>query len=156
MITKATVIDTCGTKARVRIMRQSACEGCEGCSENGKCHSEIMLSESPKTYELEVENPVNAKTGDVVEVHSAGNFVLAFAFFVFLLPIFITVIAYIISVKYFQGVFPVIISGISLFVSFAVFAFVSNKIIPRFSHNEIRIIIKESSLNTADTNEYKK
>lgn len=145
MITKATVISTDGDKARVRVFRQSACDGCEGCSEKGKCHSEIMLSETPKFYELEVKNTADAKTGDLVEIKSSGNFVLVFAVMIFILPIAVTVAAYFVSDMFLNGNMPLIVSAASFAASFAGSALVSNKLVPMYSQNVISKIIKENS-----------
>ena len=145
MITKAKVIDVNGNNAIVRVIRQSACDGCEGCSESGKCHSEIMLSDNNKTYELSVKNPIGANVGDSVEVQSCGNAVIAFAFVIFLLPIVLAVIAYMISDSMLNGIYPIIISAATLIVTFAVLSLVSNIFVARFSKNVICKIIKENS-----------
>ena len=145
MITKATVISTHGDKAKVRVLRQSACDGCEGCSEKGKCHSEIMLSEAPKSYELELDNAAGAKAGDLVEIKSSGNFVLIFAALIFVLPIVFTIAAYMVSDIFFYGNIPVMISALTFVTVFTVSAIVTNKLIPKYSHNIISKIIKENS-----------
>ena len=145
MITKATVISTDGDKAKVRAFRQSACDGCEGCSEKGKCHSEILLSETPKYYELQVKNTVGAKQGDMVEIKSSGNFVLVFAVIIFILPIAITVAAYLVSDIFCNGNIPVLVSVAAFCVSFVGGAAISNKLVPMYSHNVISKIIKENS-----------
>ncbi len=145
MITRATVIKTEGDMAYVRAFRKSACEGCDGCSDKGKCHAEIMLSETPKEYELKVVNKICAKTGDVVEIQTSGNFVLLFAFAIFVLPIIMAVASYFVSENLGFGFNSVVVSVVAFSVSFAVLAFCANKLISKFSTNSICKIIKENS-----------
>lgn len=143
MITRATVIKIQGNMAYVRAVRKSACEGCDGCSDKGACHSEIIFSESSKEYELEVVNKIGARPGDVVEMQTSGNKVLIFAFAIFVLPILIAIVSYFLSLCF--GFSPTAISVVAFVFSFVVAAFSSNKLISKFSINSICKIIKENS-----------
>ena len=156
MKTKGTVIETYGDKARVMTERSSACGNCEGCSSKGSCHTELLLSETGRTYELEVENTLKASVGDVVEVSSSGNLVLVFAVVIFLIPVIASVVGYLISDIYLDGSYPVLVSGASFLLVFLTGTFIINKVISNVSHNIISKIIKESGDNAAQTNAYKK
>lgn len=155
MKTTATVIKTEDGKAYVRAVRSSACEGCNGCDNSGKCHTEMLLSESPKAYELEVKNEIGAKPGDVVEVSSSGNGILFFAVIVFLLPIILAVVSYFIAAPHLETVYTVIVSGAVFIASFMIVSFISNKVIVLYSTNLISKIIKENSGGAVYTNAYK-
>ena len=155
MITNATVVKTDGNTATVRALRKSACEGCEGCSDKGKCHAEILFSDSPKSYELDVCNEIGAKAGDVVEIQSSGNFVLVFALIVFILPVIAAILSYITAYKCIDGHFPLVISAVSFIAVFLVCAFLTNKLAPKYSQNQISKIIKENSEVAVYTNAYK-
>ena len=155
MITKATVLKTENNKALVRAIRKSACEGCEGCSEKGSCHAEILLSDAPKSYELEVDNYVGAEAGDVVEVQSQNNSVLLFAVIVFVLPVIASIAAYAVSSALLGEQYSVISSVVSFTAVFLICAFISNKLVSKYSQNKISKIIKENSGVAVCTNAYK-
>ena len=155
MKTTATVIKTEDGKAYVKAFRSSACEGCKGCDNSGKCHTEMLLSEAPKSYELEVKNEIGAKPGDIVEVSSVGNGILIFAVVVFLLPIILAVISYFIAAQYLGPVYTIAVSGAVFIVSFMIVSFISNKVIVLYSTNLISKIIKENSGGAVYTNAYK-
>lgn len=155
MKTKGTVIETKGNKAYVRAERTSACGNCEGCTSKGSCHTELMLSETQRTYELEVDNTANAAVGDIVEVNSSGNVVLVFAVIIFLLPIVAAVAGFIVSGVYFDGIYPILISIASFLTVFLAGSYLANKVVNSFSHNRISKIIKENGDFAAKTNAYK-
>lgn len=144
MITNAVVIETNGKKALVRATRGSACEGCSGCSKKGECHTELLFSDSSRTYILEVDNEIGASSGDRCLVESKGNGVLLFAVLVFLVPIIATAVAYIVADMLIEGIWVYILSAavfVGVFVGISVF---SNKIIGKFTANKICKIIKEN------------
>ena len=155
MITKGIVIETKGDKAYVRAEKSSACGNCDGCASKGACHTELMLSDTQRTYELEVNNSAGASVGDVVEITSSGNFVLIFAVIIFLLPIAAAVAGYLVSGLYLEGLYPILISGVSFLVVFFAGSLIINKVVSLYSHNLISKIIKESGSITAQTNAYK-
>lgn len=83
------VTELCGTAVKIKVMRQSACEGCKQkslCS-GGDCSHE-------KPIYITVENTLNAAVGDRVELCSDNRFVLGTTFAVFILPILLSFLLY--------------------------------------------------------------
>ena len=75
---KGTVIEISGKKAKIRLTRSSACEGCPG---SGLCS---ILS---KRYRmLEAENPIGAKVGQEVNVSVQTESELKASFIIYVIP----------------------------------------------------------------------
>ena len=84
---KATVIEPLdGGTARVRVLRSSMCEGCENRSEGKSCACSALLG-GAKEMIVEVQNDLEARAGDDVEIETETSAVLGYAAIVFLLPI---------------------------------------------------------------------
>lgn len=83
------IIETRGDKAIIRIHRS---ESCEDCSSKGTC----PLS-ATKNWEVEVENTLSAAVGERVELELGSGAYLASGFIVFILPIILMVIFYLIA-----------------------------------------------------------
>lgn len=64
-------------KARVKLQRQSSCEGCQACK----------LGRADMNIEIDAINPVNAKIGDHVEVDMEHQNFLTAAFIVYAIPL---------------------------------------------------------------------
>ena len=145
MVTRATVIKTVGDTAYVRAVRKSACEGCDGCTDKGSCHTEVMFSDDSGEYEIKAVNKICAKPGDVVEIQTCGNYVLLFAFVIFVLPVIVSVAAYFVAESWGFNINPTVVSVVTFVISFSAFAFCANRLISKFSTNSICKIIKENS-----------
>lgn len=75
---RGTVIETSGQKARIRLVRSMACEGCPG---DGLC------SILGKRYRmLEAENPLGAKVGQEVTVSVQTESELKASFIIYVIP----------------------------------------------------------------------
>ncbi len=75
-------------KAIVEISRSSACgDNCHGCNES--------CSIAP--LKIEVENSLNAKLGDYIELAMDTTTVMKLAFFVYIIPIFMMIIGVLLS-----------------------------------------------------------
>lgn len=146
MKTKATVIACDGKNAKVRVIRESACEGCHGCNASGSCGAEIVIAQMPNTYDLDVSNTVGAKKGDIVEIMPGTKLSLLFAFIVFILPIAAAVIAYCFTSESFSANISVLISVGMFIFSFLICAFIADKISKSADKSSICKIIKESGL----------
>ena len=83
------VVERKENTVKIKVMRQSACEGCKQkkyCS-GGDCSHE-------KPIFIEVQNTLGADVGDRGELCSDNRFVLGTAFAVFILPILLCFIVY--------------------------------------------------------------
>lgn len=94
---KAEVLELKGKNALVSVRRSSMCEGCEkqgGCGTS--CAAGNLLGAS-KTMTVLASNEIGACVGDTVEVESESRTVLGYAALVFLFPIILCVVAYLIG-----------------------------------------------------------
>ncbi|MDZ7372361.1 MAG: SoxR reducing system RseC family protein [candidate division KSB1 bacterium] len=82
------VISTQGSVAAVRFVKSKACEGCRACQAFGE-GSAI----------LDVQNEVDARPGDVVEVEIPPRRVLEASFLVFLVPVMSLIAGYFLAVS---------------------------------------------------------
>lgn len=80
--------------ATVLCQRNSACSSCHECEAKGACHAELIFGEQEQTVTVEAENTVGAKTGDKVEIESSTSNTLLSAFFVFVIPFFVSLLVY--------------------------------------------------------------
>ncbi len=94
------VTKTEGDRAVVSVARASACEGChrhaEGCTA-------CSLLGGDNRHTAEVANPIGAKIGDRVEIEAPEGRVLAYAALVFLFPIALAILGYMIGCALFSG-----------------------------------------------------
>lgn len=88
MIQKGNVISLEGDYAVVEVMRTS---GCVGCSKQEGCVA------CKKKIQSRAYNPIHAKVGDTVTLESDSGTVLFYALVVFVLPLVLTVAAFILS-----------------------------------------------------------
>lgn len=138
MQTKGTVLSLKGGQALVRVFRESGCASCHNCPGSASCHAEFMLTDAPKAFELYVENTCNAQPGDTVEIFTENKLPLFFAFLTFILPLVLTVAAYGIADAFWSGTAAFWTAVAAFFVTFFVFAFVSNRLSRKFSVTYIR------------------
>ncbi len=90
MVQSGLVVSENDGKINVRVMRQSACEGCKqkafcggGC---GETHEKPIF--------IEVKNTLGAAVGDRVELYSENRFVLGTTFLIFILPLLLSFVVY--------------------------------------------------------------
>jgi positive regulator of sigma E activity len=90
---RATVLETDGKIALIKVSRASMCEGCHKFGTDGGCggHCEItgLVAGNGKTMTARAQNNVGAATGDRVEVESDSVRVIGYAALVFILPIIV-------------------------------------------------------------------
>ncbi len=102
MLQRATVVEVKDKYAVIEISRRSMCAGCE---KNGDCggHCDIsgIIASDNKTR-AEALNQIGAKVGDVVEADMAESDVLKYAAVVFILPIAVSAVFYLL----FRQIFP--------------------------------------------------
>lgn len=97
-----------GDMARVRISKSSACG--HDCASCGAC--------SNPSYEISVINKIGACVGDRVLIETKTSLVLLASFLLYILPVFILIIAAILCEEYslgLYGVFPFLLLGLLWF-----------------------------------------
>ena len=89
------VVGVNGDTATVSFMRASACEGChrhaEGCSA-------CSLLGGDRRHTARVKNPIGARTGERVRVVASEGRMLAYAALVFLFPLLLALLGYMLGV----------------------------------------------------------
>lgn len=96
MRVRAKVIAIEGKYATVLCDRKSACEGCHKLSDGGEC-SVCSLMGGGKSMQTKAYNVAHAAVGDTVELETASARVLGYAAMVFLLPVAMVVLGYLLS-----------------------------------------------------------
>ena len=82
------------TTAQVIHIRQSACSGdCHKCSGCGAAQEMLLLT---------VNNPIGAKVGDLVTIESKSGPVLAAAAVLYMLPILLFFVGYLVGAQFWQ------------------------------------------------------
>ncbi|MBR6513998.1 MAG: SoxR reducing system RseC family protein [Clostridia bacterium] len=107
MIQKGKVISLDGEYAVVEVMRTS---GCVGCSKQEGCVA------CKKKIKSRAYNKAGAKVGDTVTLESRSDTVLAYALVVFVLPLVLTIAAYLLSGLFFSAQLPQILVSTCIFV----------------------------------------
>lgn len=93
MISEGVILETKDNKAKVRVVRKSSCgencASCNGCAEN--------------SLHITVNNDINARKGDKVQLESKTSSVLISAFILYILPLLIFVTVYLMFEKIGEG-----------------------------------------------------
>lgn len=110
MRTEAIVVAICDGRATVETQRLSACEGCHKATEGEGC-SVCTLMGGNRTLRAEAENPIGARVGDRVVIESRTSRMLWYAALVFLCPIVLAILAYVLAsalsmISLWQTLFP--------------------------------------------------
>lgn len=93
----AVVVNDLGENIKeIEVSRETACEGC---SQQGSCHACIMLGDSKKNRAMRTKafDPLGAQVGDRVEVETESSTVIKYAAEVFLLPIILGAVGYLLG-----------------------------------------------------------
>lgn len=93
----AEVLELQGENARISVRRSSMCEGCE---KKGECGTSCMAGEllgAGKIMTVLASNEIGARVGDTVEVESESHTVLGYAALVFLFPILLCAVFYVLG-----------------------------------------------------------
>ena len=101
MLTTAKVIEVQGNRALVEVQRKSACEGCHKMTSGEGCGVCSLLG-SDSRFTAKADNRIGACVGDRVEVQSATGRVLYYSALVFLVPVIVGVLLYVVSGALFQ------------------------------------------------------
>ncbi len=86
---KAVVVSNRGEKAKVSIMKTSACDHCRACS----------VSSGGRPIYIWAKNPLNAKCGEVVEVELENSAFLSATFIAYIVPLIALLLGILIGYK---------------------------------------------------------
>ncbi len=125
-MTQTAKVTKAGETAVVEISRKSACEMCHG-GESSACAA-CGIFTSSKSAVSRAQNPVGAKAGDIVEVESKESTILGFAALVFLLPIALPLIAFLLLSA---NMTTAIITAVSVFLVTTVTVYFISKVYER-------------------------
>ena len=117
MTNTGTVISTEGENALIKVVRKSACAGCEG---RQACEGSLV-GDCMKSAEVTVlaKNSIGAKVGDNVEFSSSTPLTLGIAAAVFLLPLAVGFMSYFIADMLIESVlYPYLVSLVLFGASF--------------------------------------
>lgn len=114
MIEKGKIIEIKGNYAVVLMEEKERCKGCGLCKK--------ILHRQPI---LEVENNVNAKVGDSVEVLIDEDFLLKMSIYIYGLPLLGFLLGIFIS-YFMEGILKILLF-LSLFISFSIYGFKKGK-----------------------------
>ena len=123
---KATVINTDGDFATVKVDRVSMCDGChkQGCADGCALYK---IFGAKAEFEAAAVNSAKAKAGDLVYVELSDGAVNLNAFFVFLLPVIIAAAVYF-ALFFVKSEAPRIIGAVVSFILyFAVLAILEKR-----------------------------
>lgn len=81
-------------KALVAVNRTSACSSCDSCAQSGVCHAQLTFGNQTKVVTVQALNGLKARVGDTVQIHSSTTKTLLTMFFVFVMPVVLTVLLY--------------------------------------------------------------
>lgn len=140
MTQKGTVISADGDKAKVAVIRTSACDGCK---QKNLCIGTSDSCSGGKPIEATAKNTIGAKVGDEVVLESSSGKVLAMIFSVFVLPIIIAFAAYVVASNYFSNNIAYIICAFAFVLPLAVLCYLLNRSAKKNPGIEIVKIIKK-------------
>ena len=130
------VIKTDGEYATVSVKRQSACDS---------CHAKGYCVECKKTMNARALNKIGAKVGDTVELESPTGTVLAYAATVFVLPIAVTFVSYVVASLFIEQIASLLVS-LGFFAASFVFIYLffnSKRIREKNTVSIVKIIKKD-------------
>ena len=129
MKSRGIVIETKENRAIIRFIKESACGG--NSASCGGCKS--------KPIEIEIENSLDAKVGDIVEVLSDSSEILLSAFVLYIMPLFVLVTVYLILKLFLGETVSTVLAIICFFLSFCPIRLYGKKIKP-----QVKLIAKEN------------
>ncbi|MBO5355538.1 MAG: SoxR reducing system RseC family protein [Clostridia bacterium] len=145
MKTKATVVEIIDQNvAVVSVERRAACDGCHKAVDGKGCSVCTLLGSKGETRAL-AKNTVGAALGDTVEVESRTRRIIGYAALVFLLPVALAIVGYLLGSKLSlgEGVSLLLALG-GLLISFLLIFLYSKLVVSRRLDIEIVAIVKEA------------
>ena len=145
MKTKATVVEIISPDiAVVSVERRAACDGCHKAADGKGC-SVCTLLGSKGEARARAKNTVGAAIGDTVEVESRTKRIMGYAALVFLLPVALAIVAYLIGTKLSLGEGASLLLALAgLLLSFLLIFFYSKLVVSRRVDIEIVAIAQKA------------
>ena len=145
MRTKATVVEIVNeTVAVVSVERRSACDGCHKAEEDKSC-SVCTLLGGNREARARALNTAGATVGDTVALESRTARILGYAAFVFMLPVILGLIGYLIGFYALHlGEWSVALTFAGIVISFLPIWLYSKLVISRRLDVEIVEILKQA------------
>ena len=145
MKTKATVVEIISPDiAVVSVERRAACDGCHKAADGKGC-SVCTLLGSKGEARARAKNTVGAAIGDTVEVESRTKRIMGYAALVFLLPVALAIVAYLIGTKLSLGEGASLLLALAgLLLSFLLIFFYSKLVVSRRLDIEIVAITEKA------------
>ena len=113
--------------AVVEITRSSACSSCHNCESKNNCHIELLFGNQTETVCVNADNSINAKVGDKVEIESSTKTTLFMSFFVYVIPVIVTAVAYLLFDGILADSVASVLALVVLIVSFVITALLANR-----------------------------
>ncbi|MBQ2711854.1 MAG: SoxR reducing system RseC family protein [Clostridia bacterium] len=126
------VTEVNGAQAVVRVMRSSACAKCHMCSFN----------EGEKHIDLTLDNSVNARVGDSVELEMSGGYVLGSALIAYGIPLVLAAVGLAVGLCFKNELVQLLLCVAALAVGFAAVGIFDKKIKrkARFAPRILRVV----------------
>ena len=130
--------------AIVSVERRAACDGCHKAADGKGC-SVCTLLGSKGEARARAKNTVGAAIGDTVEVESRTKRIMGYAALVFLLPVALAIVAYLIGTKLSLGEGASLLLALAgLLLSFLLIFFYSKLVVSRRVDIEIVAITQKA------------
>ena len=143
MKTKATVVEIIDPEiAVVSVERRAACDGCHKAADGKGCSVCTLLGSKGETR-ARAKNTVGAALGDAVEVESRTCRIIGYAALVFLLPVVLAIVGYLIGAKLSLGEGAALLLALGgLLLAFLLIFFYSKLVVSRRVDIEIISIVQ--------------
>lgn len=138
------VIETDKSVAKVKSTRESACSSCHNCEAKGACHAELIFGSQTEEVYIFAKNTIGAMVGDRVELESSTTKTLFASASIFVLPVILSALSYILSERFVSIFRPEYVFLTVLIISFMVLARIINIFAKRRLATYIVRILEES------------
>ncbi len=144
MKTIAKVLKVADDYAVVETLRKSACSSCENCQNKNVCSSELVFGNTQQRFEVRAENNLGAAAGQLVEIHSDSRLLLLASFFVFVVPVLLSITVYFLIHNMLASELNcLLIAGLSFVLVFIVTIIFQNKFVEKYLRVRIVRIIED-------------
>ena len=145
MKTKATVVEIIDPEiAVVSVERRAACDGCHKAADGKGCSVCTLLGGNGETR-ARAKNTAGAALGDTVEVESRTRRIVGYAALVFLLPVVLAIVGYLVGTVLSLGEGKALLLALGgLLLSFLLIFFYSKLVVARRVDIEIVSIVRKA------------
>ncbi len=118
---RATVVSADGKRATIKVDRTTMCDGCHKSNCGDSCAMYKIFGAST-SFSADAVNEAGASSGDIVEVEVSDGQVNLNAFIVFIVPIIIAALVYLLTSRMASEGVRILLCVLSFFLFFAVLA----------------------------------